>query len=99
MSSLAANIIVSTSPEEIIHGIVGVTTIVTGVNITNPAAVAWTVGLYYTRGTVRTCLFKYNLNDGDTVEGKGPYTLLSTDNLEIETDIGVEVTFQITKTP
>jgi hypothetical protein len=68
-------------------------------NIVNNSGNPYTVALYYTRNVIRTCLFKYNLDGGDIVQDKGPYVILANDNLEIETDAGVEVTFSMLRQP
>lgn len=99
MSELAANIIVSTNPQDLFHGIVGQSTTIKCIDIVNPSGLAWSVAVFYTRGTTRTRLFSYNLDAGDQLENKGPYTVLTGDYLEIETAVGVEVTFTLLRSP
>jgi hypothetical protein len=95
MTAIASNIIVVTNPQELFHGLAGWSTTIRCVDIVNPSGLAWPVALFYSRGTVRTRLFSYNLDAGDQLENKGPYTLLYGDTLEIESPLGVEVTFTL----
>jgi len=99
MTSFTSNIIVNSSPKEIIHGEQKTITNITSITVINPVAGAWICKIYYTRGTVRTTVVNEILTTGDTIINTNLYRLLYGENLEIETSNLVEVTFNLDRYP